>query len=381
MTIKIVVTGADGFIGRNLRTVLRERGYSNVIEITRSSTRSELDSALEKADCVFHLAGINRPDDLEEFVRGNSRLTVDLCESIRRAGRRTTLILASSTQAMLDNPYGRSKLAAEDAVQAFAATTRAPVRIFRLPNVFGKWARRNYNSAVATFCHNISRGIPITVNDTSSPLKLVYIDDVVEAFLSCLPAAAQAEIEHPMASQETFQQVSPVYETTVGTLASIIHSFAESRKDHIIPQVGTGFLRALYSTYVSYLPTDSFSYAVNCHSDPRGVFVEMLKTPDCGQFSYFTAFPGVTRGEHYHHTKTEKFLVIKGSAHFGFRNIISNETHEIVVHGGEGRIVQTVPGWTHNITNIGTEEMVVMLWANEIFDRLKPDTIALKVTE
>jgi len=250
------------------------------------------------------------------------------------------------------------------------------VNIFRLANVFGKWARPNYNSAVATFCHNISRGLPININDPVAPLHLVYIDDVVESFLQCIPKCVSNSSRE---TTDTFAQAGPVYITTVGDVASTLRSFSESRRSLVTPHVGVGLTRALYSTYLSYLPSDSFSYGVPVHSDSRGDFVEMLKTPNCGQFSYFTARPGVTRGEHYHHSKTEKFLVIKGTAHFGFRNVMTAESSELVIRGGEAKIVETVPGWTHNIKNIGNDELIVMLWANEIFDRERPDTIAMKV--
>jgi UDP-2-acetamido-2,6-beta-L-arabino-hexul-4-ose reductase len=284
-------------------------------------------------------------------------------------------VLASSTQAALDNPYGQSKQAAENALRTYAASTGAATYVFRLTNVFGKWAKPNYNSAVATFCHNIARGLPIAVNAPAAPLCLVYIDDVVQAMVECLDGKVSADPEFGAA----FAFAGPVYATTVGAVADQLREFAGSRATLLTPPVGTGLVRALYSTYISYFEPSAFSYEVPRHGDPRGVFVEMLKTPDCGQFSYFTAHPGITRGEHYHHSKTEKFLVIKGTARFGFRHIITGETYSLVTHGGEARIVETVPGWTHDISNIGDDEMIVMLWANEIFDRQRPDTVSMKV--
>ena len=368
--MSIVVTGAEGFIGRNLRQRLKELGHDDVVPVTSGTSVQELAEALKTADFVFHLAGVNRPQDPAEFASGNAGFTQLLCEQLQASGRSTPVAFASSTQAALGNAYGISKRQAEEALQRYAVAAGAPVYLFRLTNVFGKWARPNYNSAVATFCHNIARGLPITVNDPSAPLKLVYVDDVVDALLRLLGDAPPAA---------GFVEAGPVHETTVGELAYTIQGFADSRGSLMTDRVGTGLVRALYSTYVSYLPTESFAYQVPRHGDARGVFVEMLKTPDCGQFSYFTAHPGVTRGEHYHHSKTEKFLVIRGTAHFGFRHIVTNEMHEIVVQGGDGQIVETVPGWTHNITNIGNDELIVMLWANEVFDRQRPDTIAMKV--
>lgn len=368
--MRIAVTGADGFIGKNLRVRLQELGHNDVIAITRQSSNDDAQEALASADFVFHLAGVNRPENPAEFISGNVDVTARLCKTLSSAGRRATLVLASSIQAGLDNPYGSSKRDAEAHVRAYGIDTDAPVYVFRLPNVFGKWARPNYNSAVATFCHNRAHDLPIQVNDSAAELKLVYVDHVIDSFLRVLsaPNVVTALVDP-----------KPIFETTVGEVAEIIESFRESRKNLTTPRVGTGLVRALYSTYLSYLEPDAFDYRVPVHVDLRGQFVEMLKTPDTGQFSYFTAHPGVTRGEHYHHTKTEKFLVIKGTALFGFRHIVTDQKHELITRGGDARIVETVPGWTHNITNIGDDEMIVMLWANELFDRERPDTYAMKV--
>jgi UDP-2-acetamido-2,6-beta-L-arabino-hexul-4-ose reductase len=239
-----------------------------------------------------------------------------------------------------------------------------------LPGVFGKWCKPNYNSVVATFCHNIARDLPIQINDPTANLRLVYVDDVVTAFLVALVAPAPGCVQ---------AQVEPEYTTTLGELANKIRAFGDCRSTLMTERVGTGFVRALYATYVSYLPSDRFSYEVPQHSDPRGVFVEMLKTPDSGQFSFFTAHPGITRGGHYHHTKTEKFLVIKGEALFRFRHLLTKQLVELRTTGSTPEVVDTIPGWTHDITNVGDDEMVVMLWANENFDRGKPDTVASKV--
>lgn len=362
----VVVTGAHGFIGKTLMIRLKERGVE-AIAVGSDASASDLTSALAQATFVYHLAGVNRPQSEDQFEIGNAGFTRTLCDGLAEAGRTVPIVFASSTQAELDNLYGRSKRAAEDALFAHAAATGAAVRVFRLPNVFGKWARPNYNSAVATFCHNIARGLPISVHDPATALSLVHVDDVCDAFLELLD-------QPPLGA--AFAEASPVHATTVGTVADAIRGFAKSRGTLTTDRVGTGLIRALYSTYLSYLPPQAFAYGVPRHADPRGVFVEMLKTPDCGQFSYFTAGPGVTRGQHYHHAKTEKFLVLKGRARFGFRHIVTGERHEITTEGGEARIVETIPGWTHDITNIGEVEMIVMLWANEVFDRARPDTVA-----
>lgn len=369
--MRIVVTGANGFLGRNLRARLHELGHADVHCVTRETPFSQLHDTVRGAGFLFHLAGVNRPTDPAEFDTGNAGFTATLCAAMAKTACRAPVAFASSTQAALDNAYGRSKRTAEDALLRHGREQVVPVHVLRLTNVFGKWSRPHYNSVVATFCHQIARGLPIAVNDPAAALRLVYVDDVVEALLSLLATPANSG---------GFVQAGPVYETTVGDLAATLREFSGSRATLTTPRVGTGLLRALYATYLSFLPPDSFAYEVPRHSDSRGQFVEMLKTPDCGQFSYFTAHPGITRGGHYHHSKTEKFLVIKGKAHFGFRHIETGQSHEIVTRGGEAKIVETVPGWTHDITNIGDDELIVMLWANEVFDRERPDTIAMKVT-
>ena len=367
---RILITGAEGFIGRNLCVRLDERGGIERFPIGRSDGAEALAAAARDADFVFHLAGVNRPPDESEFHSGNAGFTETLCRILAEAGSRAPIVYASSAQAAADNPYGRSKQAAEDLLFRHGASTGVPIHVFRLPNVFGKWAKPNYNSAVATFCHAIARGEEINIHDPAAPLSLVYIDDVVDAFLKLL--------EEPPA-ESGFRDVAPVYATKVGDVADLVRNFPGSRRTLVTAPVGAGLVRALYSTYLSYLRPEDFAYGVPIHRDPRGVFVEMLKTRDSGQFSYFTAGPGITRGDHYHHSKAEKFLVIAGTARFGFRHIVTDETHALVTRGGEGRIVETIPGWTHNITNVGDEELIVMLWANEIFDSQRPDTIGMRV--
>lgn len=365
--MRVLITGANGFVGKNLVVHLKERQDVEVLTFGRSDDLEALVESVAQADFIFHLAGVNRPQDPAEFGQGNTELTVELCKAIEVSGRKIPVVYTSSSQAVLDNPYGASKRGAEEALQALSAQNGSPVHVMRLPNVFGKWAKPNYNSAVATFCHNIARDLPIQINDPAAVITLVYIDDVIAHFLAL------------MAGEEAGIEVQPQYRVSVGEIADRLRGFKESRSTLVTDRVGHGFVRALYSTYLSYLPPTRFSYEVPKYSDPRGVFVEMLKTPDCGQFSFFTAHPGITRGGHYHHTKTEKFLVIKGRARFGFRHMTSGELHEVITEGDNPQIVETVPGWTHDITNIGDDEMIVMLWANEIFDRAHPDTYACQV--
>ncbi|MDT6960350.1 capsular polysaccharide biosynthesis protein CapF [Cupriavidus sp. SZY C1] len=372
--MRVLITGADGFVGKNLRLVLAERKDVEVSVFTRADDPATLPARVGAVDFVFHLAGVNRPKDPAEFVSGNAGLTQALADALRQEAvanqRRVPVIYTSSTQAELGNAYGASKRDAEQVLFDLQESHQVPVHVFRLPNVFGKWCKPNYNSAVATFCHNIARDLPIQVNDPAAPVTLVYVDDVVQRFVQLMDGA-DAQVD-----ARGFATVTPQYSTTVGELADSIRAFRESRNTLMTDRVGTGLMRALYATYVSYLPVESFAYPVPQYGDARGVFVEMLKTPDCGQFSYFTAHAGITRGGHYHHTKTEKFLVIKGQARFKFRHMQTGETHELVTSGDKAEIVETVPGWTHDITNIGQDEMVVMLWANEVFDRARPDTFA-----
>jgi UDP-2-acetamido-2,6-beta-L-arabino-hexul-4-ose reductase len=368
--MRVLVTGSKGFIGQNLVTRLSELADYEVLCFGRDDSIDTLNRLVDLADAVVHLAGVNRPIDVSEFELGNADLTAHVCAAIQATGRTIPLILASSTQAESSNPYGLSKLGAEQAVQNLAQATHNPCIIYRLPNVFGKWCKPNYNSAVATFCHNIANDLPIQVNDASVVLNLVYVDDVVAQFICDINGLAGG-----------LQQgvVAPCYQIGLGDLVVQIEAFKNCRTSLISEPVGTGLVRALYATYVSYLPPAKFVYDLPSHGDERGVFVELLKTQNSGQFSFFTAHAGITRGGHYHHTKTEKFLVIKGKARFGFRHVVTGEYYEVRTSGDLPQVVETVPGWTHDITNIGQDEMIVMLWANEIFDRQNPDTIAMKV--
>lgn len=367
--MRVLVTGANGFIGKNLLVHLRENGVEPVL-FTHDMPLSDLTEALVDVDFVFHFAGVNRPKDTSEFAEGNTELTEQLCQLIRAAGRQIPVLYTSSMQAEANNPYGMSKLAAEDALVSLEKDTGSPVYLYRLPNVFGKWSRPNYNSAVATFCYNIANDFPIQIDDPAAPVRLVYVDDVVADCLRLLKDRPNGVVR---------PEVSPEYAITVGELAEQIKSFKASRESMVSEAVGTGLTRALYSTYLSFLRPEQFSYSVPVHVDPRGRFVEMLKTKDSGQFSCFTAPPGVTRGGHYHHTKNEKFLVIQGKARFGFRHIVTGEIYELFTDGEKPEIVETVPGWSHDIKNVGEAEMIVMLWANEIYDRQNPDTITYKV--
>jgi len=373
-TTRILITGSQGFIGLNLIRRLETVQNVKTARFGRGDDASLLPELIAGVDAVVHLAGENRPKDERAFEDVNARLTLKLCDAIEQEfdtnGRHVTLILASSIQAESDNPYGRSKLAAEKAVRALTDKTCNPCVVFRLPGVFGKWCRPNYNSVVATFCHNIAHGIAIRVDDPDKKLRLTYIDDVMDTFVVALETAELGF---------HFAEVDPEYTITLGALAAQLEAFENGRENQHIERVGTGLERALYATYLSHLPKSRFAYDIPVYEDERGVFVEMLKTPDSGQVSFFTAHPGITRGGHYHNTKSEKFLVIKGEALFRFRHILSDETLEIRTSGDRPQVVETIPGWSHDIKNIGSDEMFVILSANEVFDRDRPDTIPSEV--
>ncbi|MEL4482927.1 capsular polysaccharide biosynthesis protein CapF [Shewanella algae] len=364
--MKIVVTGAKGFIGKNLCVMLREHGYQDIVEVDRETPQEELSACLAEADFVYHLAGINRPKDDSEFQQGNADLTRFIVDKLRLSGKNAPLMLSSSSQATCENAYGKSKLLAEQSVEQYGNSTGSAYYIYRFPNVFGKWCRPNYNSFVATFCYNTLNGLNITINDPAAPVTLVYIDDVCRSLISLLDGN----------ESYGFKCVAPEYSTTVGEVADLLRRFKDSRINLVTENVGTGLSRALYSTYISYMSPEQFSYSIPSYGDQRGVFSEVLKTKEAGQFSFFTAHPGITRGGHYHHTKNEKFLVVKGQALFKFEHIATGERYELKTDSNSPQIVETVPGWSHDITNIGDEEMIVMLWANEIFDREAPDTFA-----
>lgn len=375
--MKVLITGSNGFIGSNLQLHLVGRKNIEVRTFSREQNVDALQELVRDIDIIFHLAGINRPVNVDEFQLGNVDLTSEICDAItveaRRTGNKPKLIYASSIQASEDNEYGISKRLAEQVVFEINAKIGIATYIYRLPNVFGKWAKPNYNSVVATFCHNIARGFPIRVDDSEAPIDLLYVEDLIYSFL-CLVDGIEV-----MRNLDGFVIVGPIYKVKVGEIANWIQAFKNSRVDLVIDYVGSGLMRALYSTYVSYMPAEFFSYLLPRYSDPRGVFVEVLKTSNCGQFSYFTAGPGVTRGGHYHHTKTEKFLIVRGRASFKFKNMHSNEYHELVVTDEESRVIETIPGWAHDITNIGNDDLIVMLWANELFDGSKPDTFPCSI--
>ncbi|CAM8462506.1 WcaG Nucleoside-diphosphate-sugar epimerases [Candidatus Methylopumilus universalis] len=375
---KILITGADGFIGKNLKIHLSELKDIEIFTFIRSDNFLDLKKIISEVDFIFHLAGTNRPENTSDFYLVNKNLTEALCNHIvlvyKETKRRIPILFSSSSQAELNNDYGLSKLAAEEAIQCLLREYEIPVYIYRLPNVFGKWSKPNYNSVVSTFCHNIANEEPIFISDPKIKLTLVYIDDVVRQFIQCIHSAYSP-------SKEGFFSILPQYEIALGDLADQIKSFKSSRNNLMTDTVGHGLSRALYATYLSYIPPKDFAYSLKENKDIRGTFVEMVKTPNCGQFSYFTAHPEQVRGRHYHHTKNEKFLVVRGSARFRFRHIMTNQNFELYTSDEKPEVVQSIPGWVHDITNIGVNDMIVMLWANESFDTKLPDTYSSFIPE
>jgi UDP-2-acetamido-2,6-beta-L-arabino-hexul-4-ose reductase len=369
--MKILVTGSEGFIGKNLLCKLNTLNNLEIALFNRGSSDSQLEEAIKKTECIVHLAGENRPNNDHSFIEGNVLLTEKICHLLNKHNLHVPIIFASSIKAQAQSAYGKSKLTAEKLITKYSEDTDSSAIIFRLPGVFGKWCKPNYNSVIATFCHNIARGIPISIHDTQTTIYLVYIDDVVSEIIR--------SIFNPALGLE-YRTIGPEYSINLGDLAKRIHTFNSNRSNLEINSVGSGLNHALYSTYISYLPKEEFAYAVPAHIDDRGTFIEMLKTEGCGQISLITSKPGVARGKHYHDSKTEKFLVIKGSAKFRFENIQTRENYELNVCSDKPTIVQTIPGWAHEIINTGPDELIAIIWANEIFDRSHPDTYRYEMT-
>lgn len=374
--MNILVTGAKGFIGKNLIAQLKAQPERTVLEFDVDNSPADLAAAVAQADWVFHLAGVNRPRDEAEFQIGNVDLTAQLCQLLAARPRPATLVLASSIQAELDNPYGRSKRQAEAVVAQYAAQTGGRVLIYRLKNVFGKWCRPNYNSVVATFCHNIARDLPISISNPANVVDLIHIDDVVAHWLADIAnPTGDAAPDGPV----IYREVTPSYTVTLERLAALIRSFRQIRQTLHVPDLSDEFTRKLYGTYLAYLETDQFAYDLTKRCDPRGCLAEFVKSPPFGQIFVSRTLPGITRGNHYHHTKTEKFLVLQGQALIRFRHLLSGEVIEYPVRGEDFRVVDIPPGYTHSIENTGPDELVTLFWSSEVFDPSRPDTIMLPV--
>lgn len=369
--MKILVTGAKGFIGKNLIAELKTTTNHEIFEYDQDTEYSLLQRYCQEANFVFHLAGVNRPKEQAEFMSGNFGFTSKLLDLLKQYQNNCPVMISSSIQAALDNPYGQSKKAGEELLFSYSEETGANVLIYRFPNVFGKWCRPNYNSAVATFCHNIAHDLPIQVNDRSVEMTLVYIDDVVKSLMGALEGREQRE--------DNYCVVPITHQTTLGKIVDLIESFKASRTERSIPDMSEPFTKKLYSTYLSYLPENQFSYDLKMNVDARGSFTEFIRTPDRGQVSVNISKPGITKGNHWHHTKNEKFLVVSGSGVIRFRKLDTDEIIEYFVSGDKLEVVDIPVGYTHNIENLGDSDMVTIMWVNEIFDPENPDTNYLEV--
>lgn len=384
--MKILVTGAKGFIGKNLIATLnnirtgKDKSFGltedlTIYEYDVDSNETLLEAYCSDCDFVFNLAGVNRPKEQSEFMEGNFGFASTLLDTLKKHKNNCPIMISSSTQAALDNPYGQSKKAGEDLIFAYGKETGAEVYVYRFPNVFGKWCRPNYNSAVATFCNNIANDLPIQVNDPSVTMNLVYVDDVVTELIGALKKEAHI-------NEQGYAYIPVVHTITLGEIVDLIYSFKQSREDRSVPDMTeNSFSKKLYATYLSYLPTDKFSYPLKMNVDERGSFTEILRTADRGQFSVNISKPGITKGEHWHHTKNEKFVVVSGKGLIQFRKIDGDEVIDYHVSGDKIEVVDIPTGYTHNIINEGDTDLVTFMWCNECFRPEKPDTYFLKVEE
>lgn len=384
--MKILITGAKGFIGKNLIATLENirtgkdktfklSGEIDIYEYDIDTNPDLLDKYCSDCDFVFHLAGVNRPKEQSEFMEGNFGFTSVLLDTLRLHKNNCSIMISSSIQAELNNLYGQSKKAGEDLVFSYGRETGAPVYVYRFPNVFGKWCRPNYNSAIATFCNNIAAGLPIQVNDRNAVMKLVYIDDVVKELIGAMNNKAHID-------EMGYCYVPEMHTITLGEIVDLLYSFKKSREELKVPDMTEGgIVKKLYATYLSYLPKDQFSYPLKMNVDERGSFTEILRTADRGQFSVNISKPGITKGNHWHHTKNEKFVVVSGKGLIQFRRIDSDEIINYHVSGDKIEVVDIPTGYTHNIINEGDTDLVTFMWCNECFDPEHPDTYLLNVDE
>lgn len=364
--MKVLVTGANGFIGKNLIFHLQEEKDIEIIKFDIDTPFDVIEKNIESIDFIYHLAGVNRPKNITEFKEGNADLTERIIDLINMHNLKIPFLITSSIQAALDNDYGKSKKMAEDIVMKYGKN--APAYIFRLHNVFGKWCRPNYNSVVATFCNNIANDLDIQISDPSIELTLIYIDDIVNEFINILYGKKTTNYDGQ------FYYISPRYNVTLGELASYIKSFKDNMESIFVPNTGNEFIKKLFSTYISYVPLQDLVTTAKMNIDDRGSFTELVKTNECGQFSISVSKPGIIRGNHYHHTKIEKFIVIQGTAKIRFTNILDNSSYEFLVDDKNIKIITIPVGYTHNIENIGNNEMILFMWCNELFNPEAPDT-------
>ena len=370
----VLVTGSRGFIGKNLIVRLEELDNVAIKSFDKKDNIDTLKKCLREADIIFHLAGVNRPEKVEEFEKVNVGFTKDIIGLLEEMGKRIPIVITSSIQAELDNPYGKSKKRAEDELIKYSKQNNVPVYIYRLPNVFGKWSKTNYNSVVSTFCYNISHNLDIVISDTEKELELVYIDDVVNEFVSLL----SGEVEN---IEKRFYKINRTFKITLGKLADKIYQIRDLRKTLIVPDLSDDFMKYLHSTYLTYLDENNFSYNMDMKEDERGNFIELIKSRTFGQVSISRSGKSVIRGNHYHNTKNEKFCVIQGKAVIKLRNILDDKIITYYVSDKKIEIVDISPGYTHSIENLtdGDGEMILLIWANEVFDPENPDTYYCEV--
>lgn len=368
----ILVTGSAGFVGKHVCLALRRTGDFEVIECTSETDPAQLPEMVLRSEFIIHLAGVNRPKDEQEFTTGNADFTAKLCEIAAKDGRKIPIAMTSSIQAERDNPYGISKKAAEDALLGYHQNSEAPVFLYRLPNVFGKWSRPEYNTVVATFCHNISRNKPVTIRDPSAELRFVYIDDVVRDLVELAGGQSHGD-------GEIHRKVTPEHQITLGALHDKIVSFRDCRSSAMVPDLADPLTKCLYSTYLSFLDDNDFARPIDLKTDDRGWLFELVKSEAFGQIFVSKTKPGITRGNHYHDTKVEKFCVIQGQGIIRFRNVLNDTIIEYPVNDQEIKVVDIPPGLTHSIENTGEGEMLTLFWANEIFDATRPDTLFVPV--
>lgn len=383
---KILVTGSDGFVGKNIVVALNETKKYEIFTIDKENTEDELKKALLQVDFIIHLAGVNRPKETKEFYEGNSGLTEKIVRLLKENNKNTPILITSSIQAALNNDYGKSKRQSEEVLIKYSDECNAKVYIFRLPNLFGKWCKPNYNSAVATFCYNIAHDLDVWVKDPTIELHLVYIDDLVEAIIDSIEdrnLVKNSNIDETDASRiqidDYYYRVTKSYKRTLGSIVDSLKMFRNMRRSLLIPDLSDGFNKALYSTYLTYLEEDNFSYYLDKKEDNRGWLVELVKSPQFGQIFVSKTHPGISRGNHWHHTKTEKFIVIQGKAAISFRKINEDKVIEYIVDGNKPQVLDIPPGYTHSIENIGKDEVITLFWSNEMFNPEKADTYFLEV--
>lgn len=370
----VLVTGAAGFIGRNLCATLEQDKEIEILRFGRNGTSDELAAHLKRAEFVFHLAGINRPENEAEFDEGNRGLTQELLDIMAKEGKEIPIAMTSSIQAELDNAYGRSKKAAEEALSRWAENSGSPAYVYRLPNVFGKWSRPDYNSVVATFCHNIANGLPIKINDGSTELELVYIDDVVRELVSAMNGSANLE-------DDGYCYVKRNFRISLQGLADTINSFVDARDKLVVPNFEDVFKRFLFATFTSFYSPDNFGYDLKMRYDDRGWLAEFIKSNQFGQIFISRTKPGITRGNHWHNTKIEKFLVIAGEAEIKLRKVLPGEVIKYQVSGEKMKVIDIPAGYTHSITNTGSDDLITLFWADEIFNPEEADTYFLEIDD